>query len=161
MTVRDAITNDATAISRIYNHYVLHDIATFDLIPVPDSYWTTRIAAADTNKPFLVLEEADGVTGYAYATDWKSRCAYDRSGETSVYLAPNLGGAGRGLLLMEKLLLRLKKADLHTVIAGVSLPNPASVALHEKLGYQRTGTFREVGFKFGRWIDVGYWQRFF
>ena len=96
--------------------------------------------------------------GYAYAAPWRARAAYRHSVETSIYLAPGAGGRGLGARLYRALFAALP-SHVHAAIGGVSLPNPASVALHERLGFRKVAHFREVGRKFGRWIDVGYWQR--
>ncbi|MEO7579954.1 MAG: N-acetyltransferase family protein, partial [Massilia sp.] len=108
--------------------------------------------------PWLLLEDADGIAGYAYATKWRVRHAYRYSVETTVYLAPARAGGGLGTRLYQALLARLRGAGVHLAIGGIALPNPASVALHEKAGFVAAALFTEVGFKFDRWIDVGYWQ---
>ena len=108
--------------------------------------------------PWLVADDRGQVTGYAYAGKWKGRCAYRFSVESGIYLDPACTGRGIGAALYRALLARLAPLGVRVVIAGISLPNPASVALHERLGFEPAGRFREVGFKFGRWIDVGYWQ---
>jgi phosphinothricin acetyltransferase len=108
--------------------------------------------------PWLLAEDAAGVAGYAYAGPWRVRAAYRHSVETSIYLAPRAAGRGIGRSLYAALLDALRERDVHAVIGGVSLPNAASVALHERMGFAQVARFEEVGFKFGRWIDVGYWQ---
>ena len=110
--------------------------------------------------PWLVADDADGVlVGYAHASKWKGRCAYRYSVESTVYLAPDQVGRGLGRPLYQALLAELEAQQLHVVIGGIALPNAASVGLHEALGFTASGVFREVGFKFGRWVDVGYWQK--
>jgi L-amino acid N-acyltransferase YncA len=111
--------------------------------------------------PWLVSQSSAGVNGFAYATRWKGRCAYRYSVESTVYLEPAAWGQGLGTALYSSLLERLRELDCHTVIGGIALPNAASVALHEKLGMRKIAHFAEVGFKFGRWVDVGYWQKVF
>ena len=96
--------------------------------------------------------------GYASATKWKGRSAYRFSVETTIYLAPHSVGKRIGTELYRHLLDQLRDLGLHTAIGGVALPNPASVALHEKCGFRKVAHFGEVGFKFGKWIDVAYWQ---
>ncbi|HEX8606942.1 MAG TPA: GNAT family N-acetyltransferase [Pseudoduganella sp.] len=119
-----------------------------------------RIAAVqDGGLPWLVLETAGGVVaGYAYATRWRVRHAYRFSVETTVYLAHDSTGKGYGTALYTALLQRLREAGCHLAIGGIALPNEASVALHERLGYRKVAHFGEVGRKFDRWIDVGYWE---
>lgn len=108
--------------------------------------------------PWLVLEEGNTITGYAYSGLWRTRSAYRHTVETTVYLAPDAVGGGRGTLLYTTLLGLLREQGLHTAMGVIALPNDASVALHEKLGFHRAGLFSEVGRKFDRWVDVGYWQ---
>jgi phosphinothricin acetyltransferase len=108
--------------------------------------------------PWLVAELDGVVVGYSYANRWKARSAYRFSVETTIYLKPGCEGRGIGKQLYATLLDNLKSRRVHAVIGGAALPNPASVALHESLGFERVGTFRQVGFKHGRWVDVAYWQ---
>ena len=112
----------------------------------------------DAGLPWLVAEDSEGITGYAYAGPWNSRCAYRHSVEVSVYLRVDATGSGIGTALYRALFDRLEAAGTHVVIAGIALPNEASVALHERFGMRQVAHFEEVGFKFGSWIDVGYWQ---
>jgi phosphinothricin acetyltransferase len=113
----------------------------------------------DLDLPWLVLEEEGAVIGYACAVRWKSRAAYQHSVESTIYLAPELSGAGRGVALYSALMEQLKLLGVHCVLAGIAQPNEASVGLHEKLGFSKVAHLAEVGRKFDRWVDVGYWQR--
>jgi L-amino acid N-acyltransferase YncA len=159
-SIRDAVPGDAEAIASIYNAYVRDSTATFELEPVATAAMQARIADVQARGlPWLVVECDGELLGYAYATPWKARAAYARSVETSIYLAMDATGRGLGRPLYAQLVERLHAAGLHALIGGITLPNPASVALHEALGFVHVGSFREVGFKQGRWIDVGYWQR--
>jgi phosphinothricin acetyltransferase len=106
-----------------------------------------------------VAEEAGRVVGYAYATRWRARAAYRYSSEITVYLAHDVGGRGIGTLLYGRLFPLLEARGLHAIMGGIALPNEASVRLHERFGMRKVAHFHEVGFKFGRWIDVGFWQR--
>ena len=115
-------------------------------------------ASAEQQLPWLVCEDAGLVVGYAYATTWKSRCAYRYSAETSVYLSQQCVRKGIGSKLMQELIVRLRALVLHSILAGIALPNEASIALHEKLGFEKVAHFKEVGRKFDRWIDVAYWE---
>jgi phosphinothricin acetyltransferase len=108
--------------------------------------------------PWFVCEEDGKVAGYAYARQWRERAAYRNSVEASIYLDPSLTGKGIGSALFGALLTELRTRGFRTVIGGVSLPNEASVALLEKFGLRPVAHFKEVGYKFDRWIDVGYWQ---
>jgi L-amino acid N-acyltransferase YncA len=158
--IRSARADDSDAIARIYNHYVTDTVITFEEQPVSHDEMVMRITeVTSASLPWLVEEESGRVIGYAHASKWKGRCAYRYSVESSVYLDPAFVGRGVGTRLADSLIASLTGVGMHVVIAGIALPNPASVALHEKLGFQQVARFGEVGFKFGRWIDVGYWQR--
>jgi phosphinothricin acetyltransferase len=117
-----------------------------------------RIRDVTAALPWLVYESEGGVLGYAYATKWRVRSAYRYSAETSVYVAPGQGGKGIGSALYKTLLEELRAREIHMVIGGIAQPNPASVALHERLGFEKVAHFKQVGRKFDRWIDMGYWE---
>ena len=160
VAIRAATASDAAAVARIYNPYVTGTIVTFEEAPLSDAEMAGRIRDVESAAlPWLVALRDGGVAGYAYASKWKGRCAYRHSAEVTVYLDAALTGRGIGSMLYRELLATLTARGLHAVIGGIALPNDASVALHEKLGFEKVAHFREVGFKFGRWIDVGYWQR--
>lgn len=157
--VRRAIDRDAGAIAAIYSHYVLSTIVSFEEAAVVEPEMRRRIdEVASTGLPWLVAEHDEEVVGYAYAGRWKTRSAYRHSVESSVYVAPGVLSMGIGSRLYEVLLAELRTTRMHTVIAGIALPNQASVRLHERFGFVKCAHFTEVGFKFGRWVDVGYWQ---
>jgi L-amino acid N-acyltransferase YncA len=109
--------------------------------------------------PWLIAAEGGRTVGYAYASPWKARAAYRFSAETTVYVAEGITRRGIGSQLYEKLLSILVERGIHSAIGGIALQNDASVALHEKFGFVKVAHFQQVGFKFGRWVDVGYWQR--
>ena len=155
--IRDANTDDAPAIAAIYNHYVKRSVATFEERPVPDDVMAVRIAETAEVFPWLVHDHG-GVAGFAYAASWKTRSAYRNTVETTVYLDPAAIGRGIGTELYEALLAELRRRGLRTAVASIALPNDASIALHEKLGYRHIGTFHDIGWKFDRWVDVGHWQ---
>lgn len=159
MNIRDASADDAHNIADIYNHYIANTSVTFEEDLVVGADIAVRLLeTAEQKLPWLVAEDEGHVVGYAYASKWKGRCAYRYSVEVTVYLASNAGGKGTGSRLYEVLFERLKVLGYHVAIGGISLPNPASIALHEKFGMTKVGEFKEVGFKFGKWVDVGYWQ---
>jgi len=160
LTIRAATPQDAAAIAAIYNPYIADTTISFEEEPVSQVEMCGRIASVqDGGLPWLVLERDGEIAGYAYATKWRVRHAYRFSVETSVYLASRHAGKGAGTALYTALLAQLRAAGCHLAIGGIALPNAASVALHEKMGYRKVAHFDEVGFKFGRWIDVGYWER--
>lgn len=157
--IRDAQVDDAAVIAQIYNHYVAGTTITFEELPVSTEEMVRRIQAVQAvGLPWLVAEIDGVVAGYAYATKWKERSAYRYSVESTVYLRADAHGRGLGMALYEALLTALAASGVHVVIGGIAQPNPASVALHEKLGFARVAMFREVGRKFDRWVDVGYWE---
>lgn len=157
--IRNATSDDAAVIAAIYNPYVLTTAISFEERPVGPAEMAKRISEVQENSlPWLVLEKDGAVLGFAYATKWRTRHAYRYSVETSVYVAVSTLGVGSGTQLYCALLAGLRDAGAHLAIGGIALPNPASVALHEKFGFRKVGAFQEVGFKFNEWIDVGYWQ---
>lgn len=160
VVVRAATVEDADAIAAIYNHYVLETIVTFEEDPVAPAEMGRRMAEVQaTALPWLAAVEAGRVVGYAYATPWRSRFGYRFSVEVTVYTAPAQAGRGIGSRLYEALVPLLESRDIHAAMGGIALPNDASIALHEKFGFRKVAHFQESGIKFGRWIDVGYWQR--
>ena len=160
--VRSAVADDSGAVAEIYNHYVAKTVITFEEEPVSASEMGRRIEdSTSASLPWLVAEREGKVAGYAYATPWRARSAYRFSVEVTVYLDPDCSRMGIGSRLYEALLPKLMTRGLHAAFGVIALPNDASVALHEKFGFARAALLREVGFKFGRWIDVGYWQLIF
>ena len=159
VTVRSASAADADTLARIYNYYVENTVITFEEEAVSSDSMVARVAEVQgLSLPWLVAEVDEKVIGYAYANRWKVRSAYRHSVETTIYLEHGLEGRGVGKTLYAALLPPLQARGIHAVIGGAALPNEASVALHEKLGFDHVATFREVGFKHGRWVDVAYWQ---
>lgn len=160
MDLRDATAADGEALAALYNPYVRDTIVTFEESPVDGADMAQRVTEVRSRGlPWLVLEEAGALRGYAYASTWKTRAAYRHCAEITVYLDVDHCGRGLGTYLYEALFARLAPARLHVLLGCIALPNEASVALHEKFGLRKVAHFAEVGRKFGRWIDVGYWQR--
>jgi L-amino acid N-acyltransferase YncA len=153
--------DDAGAIAAIYNHYILHSVITFEEEVIDAAEMVKRMTEVQEKFPWFVWEAGGEILGYAYANTWKSRCAYRNSAEVTVYLRHDAGARGIGFALYSELLARLEAMGMHAVMGGIALPNAASVALHEKCGFQKVAEFIEVGYKFGQWINVGYWQRNF
>ncbi|KAF0106820.1 MAG: phosphinothricin acetyltransferase [Chloroflexi bacterium] len=142
--IRNANENDAEAIARIYNHYILNTVITFEEETVSNQEIASRIKEIKSaSLPYLVVEQNGEVFGFAYAGKWKSRSAYRYAVESSVYLDPGLVGEGFGSQLYVSLLDQLREMGVHTVIGGVALPNPASVRLHKKLGFTKVAEFHE------------------
>jgi phosphinothricin acetyltransferase len=159
LSIRPAELSDAPVLARIYNHYVSNTVVTFEEDPLSDDDMAGRVSESRAaSLPWIVAELSGVVVGYAYASKWKGRCAYRYSVETTIYLDNSITSRGIGSKLYRELLSQIRAMGMHTAIGGVALPNPASVALHEKHGFRHVGTFHQVGYKQARWVDVGYWQ---
>ena len=159
MIIRPAAVDDLEAIAAVYDHQVTTTVATFDLEPQGPALWAPRVGGAEPGDHLLVADDAGSVVGYAYSSSFRPRPAYGRTRETSVYLADDARGRGLGRALYDDLLGRLVGDGVHTAVATVALPNPASDALHRACGYREVGVLREVGRKFDRWVDVRWWQK--
>lgn len=168
VTIRSGDEGDLPELVRIYNHYVETSPATFDLAPYSVESrraWLEGHSGTERNRMFVAETGERGpgdrprLAGYACSGRFRDKAAYDPSVEASVYVAPEALGQGVGRALYEALVPRLRdEPSVHRVLAGITLPNEASVALHERFGFVRIGTFSEVGFKFGRYWDVGWWE---
>jgi len=159
VNIRPALSADASSIAEIYNHHIATSHATFEIDPIDSGEMLRRMEAGwAAGYPFFVCEEIGEILGYAYGHQFRPRRAYVHSVEVSVYIKPGLEGRGIGTMLYETLFSDLKKGNFHAIVAGISLPNDASVKLHEKFDMQKVAHFHEVGRKFDRWIDVGYWE---
>ena len=157
--IRDVKLTDAEAICEIYNPYVLNTDITFEEVPVTPDQIRQRITTVTASYPWLVITEDDKVQGYAYICRWRERAAYRHSSECAIYLRNDTIGKGLGKTLFAALLGRIRQTTaIHAVIAAIALPNAPSIRLHEKLGFEQIGHFKQTGYKFNRWIDVGYWQ---
>ena len=155
--IRLATADDSAAIAAIYRPYVEDSWISFDEI-APDVAEIARRMSRPVH-PWLALEQDGRVVGFASTSPMRDRAAYRWSVETGLYLAPQAQGRGLGRRLLSAHLDLLERIGFVTIVAGIALPNDASVALHEKLGFTLSGIERGVGFKQGRWIDVGRWQR--
>ena len=165
MTGRPAITirraepqRDAAACAEIYAPSVESTPISFELVPPDAAEFARRIAKYSATHQFLVAEGGGEVLGYAYACRWAERAAYDWSVETSIYVGSGHQGKGVGRALYEELFDRLRAQGFRVAVAGITLPNPASIALHESMGFEPIGTLRGIGWKEGGWRDVGFWQ---
>ncbi|MFT7620245.1 MAG: L-amino acid N-acyltransferase YncA [Planctomycetota bacterium] len=160
MTIRDVKPKDAASICDIYNEHVRNTVVTFEFDVVGEVEMRERISSITQTYPWIVLEKDGALCGYAYATEWRHRVAYQQTVETAIYVSEDAQGCGYGrelyLALIERL--RLSSRGFHVALGAIALPNPASIALHEKLGFKKVAEFPEVGRKFERWINVGFWQ---
>jgi L-amino acid N-acyltransferase YncA len=158
--IRDALPPDAAAIAGIYRPLVEDTFISFELDAPDAAEMRSRMQRVTRGYPWLVAVDSDAVVGYAYASPHRQRAAYASSLDVSVYLACAARGRGVGSALYSALFGVLEQAGtFHRAFAGIALPNDASVALHKKHGFELVGIYREVGRKFGRWIDVAWWQR--
>jgi phosphinothricin acetyltransferase len=156
--IRPASPDDAAAIAAIYNHYVATTTITFEESAVSQVDMAQRIRDVNAQLPWLVYEQDGQVLGYAYATPWRARSAYRFSVESTVYVSPDHPRKGLGSALYGALIEALRERGMRVVLGGIAQPNEASVALHERLGFEKVAHFKQVGRKFDSWIDVGYWE---
>jgi L-amino acid N-acyltransferase YncA len=157
--VRDARAADAAACAAIYAPYVTGTAITFETEPPSEGEMAARIETASSSYAWLVLEEDGRVVGYAYGGRFHARPAYRWAAEVSVYLETGRRRTGGGRALYQALLARLRERGFRIAIAGMTLPNEASVGLHEALGFEPVGTYRRIGYKLGGWHDVAWMQR--
>lgn len=157
--IRSAAGADAAALQAIYAPIVETTAISFEEVPPTVAEMAERVEATLRSYPYLVAENGGRVVGFAYASQHRARAAYRRSVDVTVYVAEHVRGAGVGRALYGALLPMLAERGFHAAFGGIALPNPGSVALHEAMGFEPVGVYREVGFKLGRWHDVGWWQR--
>ncbi|MFT3859302.1 MAG: GNAT family N-acetyltransferase [Aquabacterium sp.] len=159
LQIRPCRPEDIPQICEIYNHYIRQTTITFEETPLELPQMASRVATYARQYPWLVGVAGDEIVGYAYATKWKERAAYRHTVESTIYLRDGHGGQGHGRALYQALLAELDELGCHVVLGCIAIPNDASIGLHERLGFRKVAHFNEVGFKHGRWLDVGYWQR--
>ncbi len=157
--VRSASPADAVACAAIYAPYVTNTAITFETVPPCAHEMAERIAAAVHSHAWVVLEDEGRVVGYAYGAPFKSRAAYRWSCEVSVYLEPGRRRTGAGRTLYDALFARLIERGFRTAVAGMTLPNDASVGFHRAMGFEPVGTYRRIGWKHDAWHDVAWTQR--
>ncbi|HEX6219194.1 MAG TPA: GNAT family N-acetyltransferase [Sphingomicrobium sp.] len=158
--IRLATTADAAAIAAIYGPYCTDSRISFEEVAPGAAEMARRIAGDRPGfHPWFVAEEEGRVIGYAASSPFRTRPAYRWSVETGIYLAPGAQGRGVGRALLETMLETLERQGYVSVIGAIALPNPSSIALHEKLGFEQVGAYRGTGFKQGEWLDVGLWQK--
>jgi phosphinothricin acetyltransferase len=158
MSIRSANLTDAAQIAEIYNYYIKNTHHTFETESLTVEEMQSRIGEISEKYPYLVFEEDGEIFGYAYAAQFKLRQAYAYSAEVSIYVKNEAKQRKIGTQLYVKLFDELRETDVHAIFAGIALPNDASVVFHERLGFEKVAHLKEVGYKLGRWIDVGYWE---
>ena len=158
VAIRDALPSDAEAICAIYNPHIRETIVTFEEVALTAEEMRARIANISAILPWLVAERDGDILGYAYAARFFDRSGYRFCAMSTIYMHDKAQRSGIGFSLYANLLERLRTKSIHSAVGIIALPNPGSIALHEKCGFKKVGHLTEAGFKFGRWIDVGYWQ---
>lgn len=153
--IRPAKTSDAESIAAIYNRYITRSTATFEVDTLSVAEMEARIRAIAASHPYYIYEAEGRVAGYCYAHPWKERAAYAHTWETTVYVAPEQRGHGIGSQLMRRLIADCRERGLcRSLIACITGNNEASIAMHERLGFERVSHFKKVGYKFGQWLDI-------
>ena len=159
--IRPATEGDLEAINLVYNHYVRETHITFDDGPISMEArreWFSHYATTGRHRLFVAAEHGQ-VVGYASSSRFRPKPGYNTSVEMSIFIAPESVGRGLGAKLYAELFLALEGEDVHRAYAGIALPNPASIALHERFGFKRVAHFSEQGRKFGRYWDVDWFER--
>ncbi|MDR3721094.1 MAG: GNAT family N-acetyltransferase [Candidatus Acidoferrales bacterium] len=161
ISIRPAARGDLPRLKEIYNYYVIHTPVTFDIEPYTverRTTWFDQFGATGRHR-LMVAEENGIVIGYAGTMHFRSKAAYETTVETTIYCAQQAIGKGIGSLLYRALFDAIKDEDIHRIVAGYTLPNPASAALHARCGFKPVGIYTEVGRKFGRYWDVQWTER--
>jgi phosphinothricin acetyltransferase len=160
--LRSAVLSDLPALTAIYNHYVTHTPVTFDLQPFePEERraWFDDHSSSGRHRLLVAAHEDGTILGYATTSRWRPKAAYDTTVESSVYCRADAVGQGIGRALYSALFESIGAEDIHRIVAGISQPNPASVALHLRFGFRQVGVFSSVGRKFGAYWDVAWFER--
>jgi L-amino acid N-acyltransferase YncA len=161
MTIRPARDEDFSAIASITNHYIETTSIHFASEPVRDDDLRAHWRSSRDRHPFLVVEEVGRVVAYAKSSTWRERAAYSWTAETGLYVTHDARGRGLGKPLYAALLDEMERRGFRSAVAGIALPNDASIALHRALGFERVGVFRDAGWKMNAWHDVEWWQKRF
>ncbi len=152
--IREIAQSDVPEITKIYNHFVQNGVESFEVEPLTDEQMLTRAMWIALDYPYFVFPKGNRIAGFCYAHPWKERAAYSNTYETTVYVSPDFQHQGIGTKLMEHLIEECRKQGFKALIACITGTNTASIAFHEKLGFTKVSHFREVGYKFGQWLDV-------
>jgi phosphinothricin acetyltransferase len=158
MHIRNYKPIDITEIVEILNYYVKNDACIFQVEPYLIEEIDAKFKSITPKYPFFVQEYKGKVVGFAYGARWRDKPAYAKSVETTIYVHPEYKHSGIGEPLYKKLIETLTQMEFHLLVAGMTMPNPGSQRLHEKLGFEKVGEFKDAGMKFGQWHNVGFWQ---
>lgn len=156
--IRPFEPKDIPELLEMYNYFVLNSTATFDIEPLSLETFTEKLTKIYEDFPFIVFEEDGEILGYAYGSKFRPKPAYNTTVESTVYVKHDTQRKKIGSLLYEELIKQLKAANFHIVLGVLTLPNDASVRLHEKFGFKQVAFLKQVGYKFETWLDVGFWQ---
>ncbi len=159
ITIRPATADDAARCAEIYAPFVTEGWVSFELTPPDGEEMARRIGDYGATHGWFVAEVGDSIAGYAYGSPHRTREAYATSCDVGVYVDASFARRGIGHALYGRLLNCLKARGFHAAFAGIALPNPASIGLHEAMGFTPIGVYTEVGWKMGGWRDVGWWQK--
>ena len=159
LEVRGAVLEDAAAIAAIYQPIVEQTIISLEEVAPDTDEIRRRIETTTASYPWIVACDGDDILGYAYAGRHRERAGYRYSVDVSVYVEEYARRTGVGTTLYSRLFAMLEARNLHRAFAGITLPNPASIALHRRFGFSDVGVYREAGYKFGKWFDVMWLQR--
>lgn len=159
ISIRTATAEDATACAEIYRPFVTDSWVSFEIDPPDNEMMAERIRTNCASHGWLIAEIKGKVVGYAYASAHRTRQAYQTSCDVAVYVEPSYARMGIGRALYVELFIHLRENGYHAAFAGIALPNPGSIRLHEEMGFTPIGVYKEVGWKLGGWRDVGWWQR--
>ncbi|WP_075980040.1 GNAT family N-acetyltransferase [Bacillus massilinigeriensis] len=158
ITIREAIDDDLPEMLEIYNDAIANLTATFDLEKQTLEQRKVWFAEHGGQYPLIVAEEDGQIAGYCCLSPYNKKRAYSKTTELSVYLSEKFRGKGIGTALMREIIVRARELGFHTIISLITSGNDGSIKIHENLGFTYVGTIKEVGFKFGKWQDVSYYQ---
>ncbi|WP_304234980.1 GNAT family N-acetyltransferase [Jiulongibacter sediminis] len=161
MVIREAITADLPAIAKLWNHYILNSTYNYDYEPKKADFFEKWLKdRQDLNLPVFVVEVEGELAGYGYYGQFRGRDGYLHSAEHGLYFDEKFQGNGFGRLLLEHLMKDAKERGFHTMVAGIDSSNPGSIIFHKRMGFEMVGTFREIGYKNGKWLDCVFLQKF-